>query len=266
MTTLISYLDVSGNQPDQGICTVAGFIAPAEQWDDFSKEWAAVLARFSLAYFHMTDYVARYAPYDTLADDERDALMNALLTVIERHTVASAAYGVTYDMYTSQVPAAVQQVVGRAPYYFLFFNLVSQVERMFDAPARLAAGVPLDWKVVYLLAKGDDGATQIVQAWMSTKPGTVGARREARVASVRVSPDTRLAPFQAADLLAFEVRRQLALQLSGEVVGSRYPFTRMESLRYRAWGFYKNAWHLRANADVVERAMLQKSNRELLTW
>lgn len=266
MTILASYLDVSGNMPDQRICTVAGFVATSEQWDAFAAQWEDALLPFGLDFFHATDFASRQKQYKGWPESKRQDMMNALLTVIEHHTLASTAYGVSWDMYQNEVPLNVQKLIGKAPYYFLFFNLVTGVQEMFDAPARLAAGVPLDWEVKYFLASGDKGSSQILKAWMSKQAGTALARKEARLVSVEVELQTRLAPLQAADLLAFEVRRQLRLLLSGEDRPARYPFTRLEKLRFHSWGFYQHPWHLRANADVIERRVLGKSNEELLTW
>lgn len=84
-----------------------------------------------------------------------------------------------------------------------------------------------------------------------------------------ICPDNRrFAGLQAADILAFEIRRKV-----GELMGldsspkPRYPLTRLErDLKPHAWEYYKEPHHLRFNADTIERAALGKSNDALLTW
>ncbi len=258
MTTFTAYLDASRDEGDSNVYMLAGFISDEAGWKTFDSEWRGVLDDFEIPSFHMTDFESGYGVFKKWRRDDprRIRLLNGLLGVIERNTVGSAGYGVSQSMYSSVVSEEVNQVVGGSAYFFLLLNLVLGVEGLMDSAARYAAGVPYDWQMVYMLARGDPGAGAVVNTWMSK--GAMPGRIETRTAGLFIAPDnSKYLALQAADILAFEGRKQVGLQLRQHDRPSRRSLAALErSRRPRAWHFYEHEHHLRANAEAIQRHVL----------
>ncbi len=260
MTAFTTYLDASRDEGDSNVYMLAGFISEPERWDVFDTEWQRVLDEYEVSSFHMTDFESGYGEFKDWARDDprRIPLLTALMEVIERNTVASVGYGVSQLMYKSVVSAEVNELVGGSPYFFLFLNLLLGAESLMDNAAKLAAGVPDDWQMLYMLARGDQGAGKVVETWMSKKAGVIATRMETRMTGLLIATDNAKYPaLQAADLLAFEGRKQVGLQLGQHQRKSRLSFAALDRSRHpRAWNFYQHEHHLRASAETIQRHVL----------
>ena len=62
MVLQAGYFDDSGSDAGSQYYVLAGFLAPAEQWNGVSNQWAAVLKRESLPYFKMSQAMALDGP------------------------------------------------------------------------------------------------------------------------------------------------------------------------------------------------------------
>lgn len=269
VTVFTTYLDASRDDGGSGVHMLAGFISDPDKWAVFDTEWQGVLNYFKIPSFHMTDFESGYGVFREWERDDprRVPLLRALLAVIDRNTVGSVAYGVSQSMFNSVVPPEVIRVVGGSPYFFLFLNLLLGAENLMDHEAKFSAGVPSDWQMIYMLARGDQGAGTVVNTWMSKQEGAVSTRMTTRTEGVFIATDnTKYLALQAADLLAFEGRKQVGLQLGRHGRKSRLSLEALEqSRRPRSWHFYQHAHHLKANADVIQRAVLgDYSGAELL--
>jgi hypothetical protein len=169
--------------------------------------------------------------------------------VIQDHTIGSIAYGVSQAMYDAVVSPAATRLSGGS-YFFLFLNLTLGAE---DVMSRIPA-VPSDWQMVYMLERGDRGLGQMVTPWMGA--GAEQARLDTRMAGVFISPTNRnIYPFEAADFMAFESRKQVSAQLG---LHSRRPRGSLMAFEEKythptSWHFYQLDHHLRSNAEIIER-------------
>lgn len=263
MTVFKSYLDVSRDEGDSNVYMLAGFMSDVEGWATFEVEWQTALNDFGIPAFHMTDFDSCWGVFKgwTPDDPRRVPLLTTLLGIIERNTVASVGYGVSQLMYERVVPQKVDEAVGGAPYFFAFLNLVLATEALMDDLAKSQpslAGlqtihVPSDWKMLYILARGDKGAQTVVNTWMSDVEGARSSRIDSRVEGVYIPTDNAKHPMlQAADILAFEGRKQVALHLGQHGRPQRRSFTALDaSHRPRAWHFYLTDSHLKQNAEAI---------------
>jgi hypothetical protein len=53
---LTLYSDCSGSGQDGGTTVVAGWLASGEMWHRFECEWAWILRRYEVPYFHMKEF------------------------------------------------------------------------------------------------------------------------------------------------------------------------------------------------------------------
>jgi hypothetical protein len=264
MTVFTTYLDVS-KEGRENVYVLAGFISDTERWDRFSEEWKVVLDSYGLKTFHMTDFEG----WDTAnncgfgefkewakGDPRRVPLIRELIEIINRNTIGSVAYGVSQEMFDTYVPDDVKALVEQTPYFFAFLNLMVQTEAMMDSAAQLGTGLPYDWRMIYMLPRGDKGAGTVVNAYMANTPSATQVLKETRTEGVFIARDNSPLPFQAADILAFEGRKQIAQQLGIHDRPSRVSLGALEeSKNPRRWTFYEKREQIILNADSIKRGV-----------
>lgn len=278
MTTFTTYLDVSRDSDtkvDSGVYSLAGYISDSNSWAAFDRDWLAVLNEFRIPAFHMTDFEgwdnSRNQGFGVFkdwqkGDPRRLPLLTKLLAAIEKHTVGSISYAVSQSVYDRVVPEEVKSAV-QSPYFFLFLNLTISGQKLMDDAMRYGKmGVPDDWTMRYLLARGDEGSQKVVEIWMSKAAGAGEARIDLNMEGVGIVQDNSKFPaLQAADILAYESRKQVGQQLGSHTRAPRRSFTAMESSkRPKIWEFYPDDIALRLNADTVHRVLTGDGKTEIL--
>lgn len=91
MLELRGYFDESGTHDTSNAVAVAGYISTPEQWEIFTTEWTSALRDWGLEYFHMTDFANRANEYRCWSDQDRRFRFARLLSIINRHALASIA-------------------------------------------------------------------------------------------------------------------------------------------------------------------------------
>lgn len=79
------YFDASG-APDQGTAlSVAGFIAKAEQWVEFEKNWKAALQRYGVSELHMKEFAPGAGEFASWKEDKhkRQVFLERLINIIK---------------------------------------------------------------------------------------------------------------------------------------------------------------------------------------
>lgn len=263
VTVFTTYLDVSRDMGDSNTYVVAGFTSDKERWKVFDAEWQCVLDKYDIGVFHMTDFESCRKEFrDWEKSDPR--ILIELFDVIRRNVVCSAGYGVSQTMYDALVPPDVNEYLGGSPYYLVFIGLVLAVENMMDHAAKFAAGVPHDWQMIYIIARGDPGGGKILNEWMKKDAETRSVLEETRTVGVFGARDNTYQSLQAADILAFEGRKQAGLQLGEHSRSSRRSFEALEAIRLpSAWKFIQHEHHLKSLVESAQRAMRREGLPDL---
>jgi hypothetical protein len=82
---------------------IGGATAAIDEWDAIGKSWSATLKKFSLPYFHASDFDAKVEPFRSLSDADRVALVTALVGCVREIARPFAAlvrpewYAYNYD-------------------------------------------------------------------------------------------------------------------------------------------------------------------------
>jgi hypothetical protein len=86
MAVLKAYFDDSGNQEQQKekVCSLAGWVATVDQWQYFEQKWKEALKDYGLDYLHMKDFAPRIKHFKKFKDDEKSriALLQSLIKVM----------------------------------------------------------------------------------------------------------------------------------------------------------------------------------------
>lgn len=84
-----AYFDESGTHEGSRVVAVAGYVALASMWVEFSAQWQLALNDWGLDHFHMTDFAVKAPPYDKLTEAERRKLLTRLIGIINSNVLGS---------------------------------------------------------------------------------------------------------------------------------------------------------------------------------
>lgn len=223
MLNLVSYTDEGGHSEDPTLNYIgmAGFVAPAGTWDVFSGQWLEVLKNAGLKEpFHMREFAHRKDQFENWTENDRKALLRALMPIIRDTKAEPIGAVVSLDDYDSLTD--IQKQYLREPYYFVF-QFVTRIA------ATQATIEPLGEQVAMVYSFNDEyGVTfagranklwhRIRNAYMEKEPD-IGCRMGSYASR---TPD-ELAPLQAADLFAYELVRDFQSIKTRLTLGMRWP-------------------------------------------
>jgi len=116
MRDYVIYLDDSGTDPAQPVVVVAGYLSTDREWKKFSKAWLAVLARYRLPYFHMTEFMTTWGtklfPKRAWPDERKNRLIDELLAVIGRGAMCQLGVGTPKAEWEAVLTPAIKRHLG----------------------------------------------------------------------------------------------------------------------------------------------------------
>lgn len=183
-----AYFDESGTKADTVAVVVAGFIAPAEQWIAFERDWKRILSMFNVNSLHMRDFAHSKGEYVTWKGDEkrRREFLSRLIGTIKIRVHHSFACSVLMDEY--------RKVDGK----YKLHEVISP----YTLAARTCVGKVGEWAerlnidenhIAFFFEDGSEDKADLIRRM----------KRDGKKAPVFLVKDESLA-FQAADMLAYE--------------------------------------------------------------
>lgn len=193
------YIDESG-KGDPPVFVLAGFIARADQWTAFNEEWIAALSEVpAVAAFHMTD--ARWSG--------NDVKLPRLLDIIRRHVLVGIAISVLHADYETEIRGKIAKRLDH-PYSMVFYSI-------FVTAAAWQLEVGLDEKMDFIFDEQRSESDFLELHWpkiLSAMPDEIKRRIGGRPIH---ADDKEIIPLQAADILAWYLRRKFARDMQGEI-------------------------------------------------
>ena len=191
-----AYFDESGTGTQSPMMAVAGFVARSSVWTDvFEPAWRAILDREGVSYFHMTDFENYRGEYTGWERDRHERFIKDLITVIR--TAQPYGVGMTLDLVAfRELESELRAVDVRKPYHLCAQWCVA-----------LLLIVPEELKpVAWMFEEGAEGTGDL-------KAGLEQLSARLPEPFPRISPlafgkKQEHLPLQAADLLAYEIRKQ----------------------------------------------------------
>ena len=210
---LQAYIDDSiSDQPP--IFVQAGYIAPAEKWAAFSNKWQAVLdIEPRLEYFKMKEAWALRGQFDGWSEERRNERLEMLYRVIEEFVTGSFYIGFRPDA-LKRAFAMFPKKFGH-PYYFSVPRLMADVGRNLES-----FGLPIG-PVDFVFDTQLHEKRHLIASW---EWGTPRAKPNPPELGVILSnapsfqDDKKVLPLQAADFLAWWLRRNFAAQATNKEV------------------------------------------------
>jgi hypothetical protein len=220
---LYAFFDESGTDRNSNIVVVAGYIAPAADWNLLESQWLQALKERNAPYYHATDAEATVprGPYTGWTVEQARELTDCMASIIASIDILR---GVGVHVRTADWIAATDLIKPHLElretkkFHSQLFNLPFQIlaksciDVMLDC---LRTDLPAHEKVAFIFEDND------------FKHATLGARNilkrehplRARIGSIGFEEKQDFAELQAADLFAWSYRRVTELR-SGYKVGA----------------------------------------------
>jgi len=189
-----SFADESGTDAGQPYSSFAGYIAQEGNWNEFSREWVEALERLGLGKeFHASDFYYK-AKQKSWPQGYVDECILSLANTIKKWTDDGFAVIMCNEDYNSIVcPAAREK---DKFLYHLLFAKVLRLVREFMYFKRDTVALFFDEQ------KGYEGRAEEIYRLFKKRYD-----KENKFVSTTFVDSTRCPPIQAADFLAFEIRR-----------------------------------------------------------
>lgn len=235
------YFDAGGTHtnPDRrgrqaSTVSVAGYLGTASQWYEFDRLWMKRLKSDRLAYFHMSSFMANKYIFEKCAtwDETRKLeLLEDLISIIANNVtygIGMAVHRADYNRIVGEEPEA-PALLG-SPYAFCAF-------RCFESGTDWSIKARSRDAISYVFEQGDQDHEQIrnTHAFICKHEGL---KQKYRMGSLTFDPGDNT-PLQAADMLTWELNREMYRQLYPE---PEYAYTRdtLVALMARIEGVYKH--------------------------
>jgi hypothetical protein len=188
MTVFTAYFDGSGSPDDTVAVVVAGFVAPAEQWTEFERNWNACLRDFNVSSLHMRHFAHSRGEFTAWKGNEekRRHFLERLISIIKVRVWHSFASAVIMEDYR-KVDAKYCLSEFSKPYTLAGGTCVAKVQRWKKRWANV------DDEIAFVFEDGDLGKGDLMRA----------VKENVGVTPRFLNKEESVA-FQAADLLAYE--------------------------------------------------------------
>jgi hypothetical protein len=205
VVTLTGYFDESGTHAGSEAVAVAGFLATPGSWERFEGDWRAALADFGIDLFHMSPFAQRVGDYASWSEEERRERLARLLGIISEHVVGSVGVVIPLPLFDRlfSVGGIARRTTG-GPYGLAMSVNILAVARIVEH----LAGTP---KVAYVFETGAVGRHEAAKIFAANL-NNPESRENNRLLSLSFQGKREFAPLQAADILAYELHRELPRQ------------------------------------------------------
>lgn len=193
------YVDDSGKN-DPPVFVLAGFIASAESWVKFSNEWRGALSSApALDHFKMVDAGHRNGVFKGFSPAERDERLIQLAEIIESHVEFGVSIAIPHATFNKVFKGKMMKALD-TPYALAFYLIQAATHKYL-----LAAGNREEVDLIF------DRQLDREKDLLGSHEHTLDGLTEEMVKRFRTPPvsmdDKRALPLQAADMLAWHIRR-----------------------------------------------------------
>lgn len=204
MVMLSVYFDESYNQPTSKepdmplVYTIGGYLSTVQQWKAFQKEWSKTLKDAGIPFFHMADYESRFGFYKDWSDEKRIEVLQKLHTIINKYVLKGFATSILISDYEGL--SAEQKFVFGEPHVCALISCMKHIAVLCDE-------FDITDRIAYVFENSRFNGR------ISTTFGNLSDEdnKGYRVGSLTFAQKECM-PLQAADILAYEVTKEIARQ------------------------------------------------------
>jgi len=200
---LQGYVDDSGSDEGSSAFVLAGFMMDAESWANFSDDWEVQLKRTpSIDYFKMSETISRTGQFQGWRPEFVLCKVKDLLAVVEKHNPVGIGSYLYWPEFMQHMRPHVQGEL-RNPYQLLFGAVFESIEKHQRAQGIFPQPVDIDFD--------DQGSAGhfALQMYPKFKEASAPETRKMLGRMPIMLDDKQVLPLQAADMLAWNIRRKL---------------------------------------------------------
>jgi hypothetical protein len=200
-----AFLDDSGWDEKSPVFVLAGYIAPETRWDSFSQGWRAVLdleEPKKIAYCRMNEarqFEHRHSQFYGFSEAERDARLIKLGEVINQHAEHGIVSVIPIEPYRRLFAGKFGPALLDRPYFLTFFGVMTSLMKLVKTP---------DDRIDFIFDTLDGDSKALLSAHYERYIALAPAQfRDAGPAIPKFAREEDCPPLQAADMMAWHVRR-----------------------------------------------------------
>ncbi len=203
---LTVYFDESySHSPAPLVYTVGGYLATDRRWRKFEKEWKAVLDSESLPPFSMKDFDNPHSKtYGTWPKEKKITFLKTLHGIINKTYLMSFSTSVIVSDY--QALSDVEKFVFGRPHPCAAVNCLKHI-------AEWATEAGVIEPILYVFEEGTVDDKELRRLFNQTV--TAEQKAHYRIRSLAFGTK-ELSPLQAADIVAYETRKEISRRLDSE--------------------------------------------------
>ncbi|KZD21906.1 DUF3800 domain-containing protein [Tardiphaga robiniae] len=210
---MLAFIDGSGTINDSPVYVMAGYLARADAWEAFTIEWKAALDHpKAIKYFKMSEAFSRRGQFAGWDEALRDARLRMLPSIVNRHAISAIIFAVSSDGWKNYAVGRLNEKYHDRPYFFAFHTIMaSAVKYLAEKGIREKIDFVFDeegGESSRLMLESFDGWAEVAPSHLKEYIGQRPIYRD----------EKNTLPLQAADLLAWHVRRSFAEGIQGKDV------------------------------------------------
>ena len=210
---LAAYFDESGTHEGSQAVAVAGYIAHADQWAVFDRQWKEALADFKRPYFHMTDYAGNRQGYRW--GTKRPHRFNRLMSIINRNVEIGIGVVLDVDAWNHHVQTKEEKrYFGTSKYDFCATVVLGLVALWCDDKG-------IHEGIAYTYEQGANGWREFHETYKKEYANAHNRQYYRLLGDVSFRDKKRFTPLQAADIVAFQMHKERPRQRGIDLSPSR---------------------------------------------
>lgn len=187
-----TYFDESGTHQGSKVLCLAGYVVESEAGKRLSDDWALMLERYGLPFFHMVDCVHGRPPFDGLTRKEQDEAERSAIRIMRTHINQCFVVSLMPEVFDRYVPAS--PLIG-SPYSVCIHACLGAAQAWADINAYRG-------DIAYFFESGHQSQSEANR--IMTKIFSVPALRDKQRYVAHTFADKRkVFPLQAADIIAW---------------------------------------------------------------
>ncbi len=211
LVMLRGYFDESGTgQPP--VFVLAGYISTAEKWAEFSTAWDQALnISPRIEYFKMDEAMNLKGQFGHWSEERRNQRVQLFIDIIQKHAIVGAAISIKQDEFHRVFNSAVHRP-WPYPMNTLYFHAVMETLQAIGAHrARMGLNGPIQ----YIFDDGMREKGVITDMWDIGKNDPEWTEIFNTIGIPYFLDDKKVLPLQAADMLAWVIRKRWMESVSG---------------------------------------------------
>ena len=202
MTSLQAYTDESAAQTGSKRLFFCGYISTSENWVDFCVAWNAVLDQDSrIEYLHMVEAQNLRGQFKNWTQNQRDKKIDQLANVIEKFNLLSFEFSVDSQRYY-------EKANGKAPRGLAVPNFIATFHTIAGIARHITEDIGFSGPIDFIFDEQCGVSDDIDLFFLQMKKNLPDRANAAIRGKPSFSNDRQTLPLQAADMLAWHIRRE----------------------------------------------------------